>query len=116
MDTDPIQHDWHPLTPAEFDEKYPQYRSLINLEWACRQRETNGMLEDGSLIEVPFGSRTRCRVVPALLAERLTGKKALKPTADLLIEQLNETNDRLASLESRMTAMMAILEQSHGNG
>ena len=115
MDIDPIQEDWEPLSPTEFDHRYPQYKSLINLEWACRQRKTNGMLEDGSVIEVPFGSRTRCRVIPALLAQRLTGKQAIKPHADLMLEKLNQTNDRLATLESRMAALMSIIEASYGN-
>ena len=45
--------------------------------------------------------------------QRLLGDKPRR--ADLLIEQLNETNDRLASLESRMVTLMAIIEQSHGS-
>ena len=29
--SDSIEHDFDPLTPAEFSSKYPQFDSLINL-------------------------------------------------------------------------------------
>lgn len=111
--SDSIEHDFDPLTPAEFSSKYPQFDSLINLEWSIRQRRTNGMLEEGSIVETKVGSRVRCRIVPALMGQRLTGKRAVRPTGDLMLEQMVATNERLNALESQLNAMLAVISAKY---
>lgn len=111
--SDSIEHDFDPLTPAEFSDKYPQFDSLINLDWSIRQRRANGMLEEGSIIETKVGTRTRCRIVPALMSQRLTGRRAIRPTGDLMLEQMVATNERLSALEARLNAMLAVISDKY---
>ena len=111
----PISSDWASLTPKEFDTKYPQFRSLISMEWAIRNRHANGMLEEGSLVETSCGTRTRCRIIPALMNQRLTGEKAVRPSADIVMEQLVATNERLAVMESRLFEVLEQLRIGSGD-
>ena len=99
---DPMQTDWEPLTPKQFALKYPEFQSLVSIEWAVRNRHLNGMLAEGALVETLCGTRTRCRIVPALMCQRLTGKRAIQPTTDTIMEQLVATNERLALMERRL--------------
>lgn len=106
-----IRTDFDPLDPADFSRKYPEHSSLCNLEWAIRQRRENGMLAEGCFVEIPYGKKMRCRVVPALLHQRLTGEKAIRPREDQLITMLVEQNNRLAALEARIAQICGTLEQ-----
>ena len=108
---DPMQTDWEPLTPKVFASKYPEFQALVSIEWAIRNRATNGMLEEGALVETFCGTRTRCRIVPALMCQRFTGKRAIQPAHDSIMEQLVSTNERLALMESRLFEVLDQLER-----
>ena len=71
------------------------------------------MLEEGSIVETKVGSRVRCRIVPALMGQRLTGKRAVRPTGDLMLEQMVATNERLNALESQLNAMLAVISAKY---
>lgn len=109
--TDPMRTDWEPLTPKAFATKYPEFQALVSIEWAIRNRHTNGMVEEGALVETFCGTRTRCRIVPALMCQRFTGQRAIQPAADKVMEQLVATNERLAIMESRLFEVLDQLER-----
>ena len=111
---DPIQTDFEPLTPKQFANKYPEFQSLMSMEWAIRNRHSNGMVEEGALIETHCGTRTRCRIVPAMMCQRLTGKKAMRPTEETIMEQLVQTNERLAMMERRLFEVLDSIERKAG--
>lgn len=109
-----IRMEFEPLDPAEFHRKYPEYAHTMNMEWAIRQRRENGMLADGCFIEIPYGEKgkARCRVVPALFHQRVTGEKAIQPSEDRLMDMLTEQNRRLATVEARLGAICETLERT----
>ena len=112
QDHNQIRRDFDKLDKLAFDQRYPAYQ-LPNWDWMLRRRHENGLIESGALIETSFGSkRKRCLIVPALLNWRLYGEEPLAQKVDMTLALIEQTNERLASLESKMTALLSSL--THG--
>lgn len=107
-----IRRDFEKIDKLAFDRRYPNY-VLPNWDWMLRRRHENGLIESGALVETSFGSqRKRCLIVPALLNWRLYGEEPLAQKVDMTIALIEQTNERLSSLESKMAALLSSL--SHG--
>ena len=105
-DNHQVRSDWDKLSKAEFDRRYPEYK-MPNWDWLLRRRYHNGLIESGALVESAFGAtRKRCLIVPALLNWSLYGEEPIAAKVDLTLAQIQQTNERLAALESKLTALV----------